>query len=358
MELTQSIDPREAKLNEIIERGKASLTTSLEEIQREFANRHDMMVRPTALDFAVEEKAIRPVIRDDSYRLTTHSQNQVLQRAGIPSQFATRLMDLGESELLRQNLKRLTDRTQGDGIQIRRVGETIKGWLSPAYRRMDAAPVMEAYLKRSLDRGFVPYRGMNTEYRYQISMIQPRVWEPMDGEFVIFGTSLTTGDYGNQGLEIDLLMLRVVCLNLAVGYDLFRKIHLGSRFQMGDGDEIVPISQKTMNLDVDTISSAVADVVDASGNHISLLEEKIQRANEKEIKDPKSIYDLLRKRGIRKEIVEQVKSAYALPQEVEILPKGNSVWRLTNAISLVANGVVKADEKLDLEREAMLLLMN
>jgi len=188
-------------------------------------------------------------------------------------------------------------------------------------------------------------------------MIQPRIWEPVQGEFVIFGTSVVTGDYGNQSLEIDLLMLRIVCLNLAIGYDMFRKIHLGSRFQMGEGDEIIPISQKTIKLDTDTISSAITDVVDASNDHIKLLENKIQEANDKEILDPKAIYDTLRKRGIRKEIVEQIKTSYDLPQEVEILPKGNNLWRLSNAISLVAKGIEKTDEKLDLEKEAMNLLL-
>jgi hypothetical protein len=222
---------------------------------------------------------------------------------------------------------------------------------------MDAAPIMEAFLKRTLEKGFVPYRGMNTQYRYQIAMIQPRIWEPVQGEFVIFGISLVTGDYGNQSLEIDLLMLRIVCLNLAIGYDMFRKIHLGSRFQMGEGDEIIPISQKTIKLDIDTISSAIADVVDASNDHIKLLENKIREANEKDIRDPKAIYDTLRKRGIRKEIVDQIKTSYDLPQEVEILPKGNNLWRLSNAISLVAKGIQKTDEKLDLEKEAMNLLL-
>ena len=211
----------------------------------------------------------------------------MLTRAGIPAQFAQKLIDLEENELLSRNLKRLTDRMEDGGILLRRVGTTIKGWLSPAYKRMDAAPIMEAFIKRNLEKGFVPYRGMNTAYRYQIAMIQPRIWEPVQGEFVIFGTSLVTGDYGNQSLEIDLLMLRIVCLNLAIGYDMFRRIHLGSRFQMGEGDEIIPISQKTINLDTDTISSAITDVVDASENHIKLLEHKIQEANEKEIRDPK-----------------------------------------------------------------------
>jgi hypothetical protein len=354
----QTIDPRETKLKEIIEKGRASLTTTLDEIQQEFANRQDMMVKPTAVDFVTEESTIRPVIRGHAYHLTSHSQTQVLQRAGIPSQFATRLMDLGETELLRRNLKHLTDRTQEDGIQIRRVGETIKGWLSPSYKRMDAAPLIETFLKRSLEKGFVPYRGMNTEYRYQIAMIQPRVYEPVQGEFVVFGTSFVTGDYGNQSLEIDLLIFRIACLNLAIGQDMFRRIHLGSRFQMGGSNEIIPISQKTINLDTETISSAVVDVVDASQDHIKLLEQKILDANEKEIKDPKSIYDTLRKRGIRKEIVEQIRTTYELPQEVKILPNGNNLWRLSNAISLVARGVGNADEKVDLEKEAMSLVMS
>lgn len=41
VETTQAIDLRETKLREIIERGKASLTTGLEAIQQEFANRQD-----------------------------------------------------------------------------------------------------------------------------------------------------------------------------------------------------------------------------------------------------------------------------------------------------------------------------
>jgi hypothetical protein len=357
-EVTQTTDPREAKLREIVEKGKASLHKTLEEIQHEFTIREDVAVRPTAIDFLVQDHKIQPVIRDEAYDLTDHSQGQMLNRAGIPAQFAQKLIDLEENELLSKNLKRLTDRMEDGGILLRRVGTTIKGWLSTAYKRMDAAPIMEAFIKRNLENGFVPYRGMNTDYRYQVSMIQPRIWEPVPGEFVVFGTSLVTGDYGNQSLEIDLLMLRIVCLNLAIGYDMFRRIHLGSRFQMGEGDEIIPISQKTIKLDIDTISSAITDVVDASDDHIKLLENKIQEANEKEINDPKSIYDALRKRGLRKEIVEQIKTAYDLPQEVEILPKGNSFWRLSNAISLVANGVDRADEKVDLEKEAMNLLMS
>jgi hypothetical protein len=47
-ERTQTTDPREAKLRDIIEKGRTSLHKALEEIQHEFAIREDMAVRPTA----------------------------------------------------------------------------------------------------------------------------------------------------------------------------------------------------------------------------------------------------------------------------------------------------------------------
>ena len=99
-ERIQTTDPREAKLKDIIEKGKASLHKALEEIQHEFLIREDMAVRPTAIDFLVQDHKIQPVIRDEAYNLTEHSQGQMLNRAGIQAQFAPKLMDLEENELL------------------------------------------------------------------------------------------------------------------------------------------------------------------------------------------------------------------------------------------------------------------
>jgi len=111
-ERPKPIDPREAKLSEIIERGKVSLHKTLEEIQHEFSIREDMAVRPTAIDFLIQDHQIQPVIRDEAYDLTDHSQGQMLNRAGIPASFAQKLMDLDEDELLSRNLKRLTERME------------------------------------------------------------------------------------------------------------------------------------------------------------------------------------------------------------------------------------------------------
>jgi hypothetical protein len=138
-ETKQTTDPREAKLREIIEKGKGSLHKTLEDIQHEFSIREDMAVRLTAIDFLVQDHKIQPVIRDEAYDLTDHSQSQMLTRAGIPAQFAQKLMDLEENELLYRNLKRLTERMEDGGVLLRRVGTTIKdgyllptkGWMPP-----------------------------------------------------------------------------------------------------------------------------------------------------------------------------------------------------------------------------------
>jgi hypothetical protein len=58
LQTIQTTDPREAKLKDIIEKGKASLHKALEEIQHEFAIREDMAVRPTAIGFLVRDHKI------------------------------------------------------------------------------------------------------------------------------------------------------------------------------------------------------------------------------------------------------------------------------------------------------------
>jgi hypothetical protein len=120
----------------------------------------------------------------------------------------------------------------------------------------------------------------------------------------------------------------------------------------------VQISDKTIRLDNATIASAIGDVVESGKEHMTLLEHKIRDTADQVLGESgqKKIFENLRKR-FRKEIADQVKVTYELPQEVELLPPGQNLWRMSNAISLVANSVERLDEKVDLEREAMNVLM-
>lgn len=59
----------------------------------------------------------------------------------------------------------------------------------------------------------------------------------------------------------------------------------------------------------------------------------------------------LKKRGIGKGTQEAIAQAFNSPDVVE-LPPGNTLWRFSNAISLVARDTKEPDQKLELERLA------
>src|SRR5271157_3128898 len=106
VELGEMADPRFLKLQEAIDKGKASVEAGLKSIEKEFQMRKDLFVKPSAIDYVIEGKNIRPVIQDQHFNLTEHSKNQMFSRVGMPGAFADKLLEYEESDLLRLNLLR------------------------------------------------------------------------------------------------------------------------------------------------------------------------------------------------------------------------------------------------------------
>lgn len=354
-------DVRYRKLSEMIEAGRANLDKALKDIMVENEKREDLLVRPSAIDFTVENKTVIPTIllpekgTRERFSLTQHSLGQVYDRTGIPQRFGETLIALDEEQLLEETFRHLAAKKMADGVLVRHVDDQIKGWLSPAYKRMDSGPIIESFIKNAVDRGFVPFRGRNTDFRYQIQFVVPEVVTISPNEYTVFGLSLVTGDYGSQALEVNMLVVRLLCTNLHEGYDMFRRVHLGSRFAMG-GEESIRLSKGTLELDTKTVASAIGDVTAQFGDHVKELEAKIHRAADTQIENPQPLYEMLRSKGLKKEIVESVKAVYESNLGVEVLPQDNSKWRFVNSLSYISQGRKKEDEKIDLERLAMTLM--
>jgi hypothetical protein len=355
-------DPRARKLQSFIDEGKASVMSALQSIQGEFEIRRDRQVRPPAMTWGYKDALTLELAGDDQgYRFTDHSEGQVMDRVGLPRTYAKTLLTLDQPrpDLLLHNLNELMPQTIAQGALVRTVGTMAKGFLSPSYRRMDAAPILESFLDSALKSGYVPYRGANTDFRYAIIMVYPQVFQPAENEFVAMGVQIMTGDYGQQALSLSMMVLRIVCRNLATGMQMLRKVHLGSRFDMGDHDQI-DLSDRTYKLDSATVASLTRDMVKASTDNIKLLASGISKANQTELTDDKAtrIYETLKKRGVKKDLVDGIKTAYEnTPPTIELLPPTKSLWRMSNAISLIANNEkLSQDTKIDLEGEAFSLL--
>lgn len=349
-------DPRYEKLQRMLDEGRNNLDEALRNILHENQVRQDILARPNAIDFAVRDQHVYPqLVNGDTqeFSMTRHSEGQLFGRANIPVKYAQRLLEIGENDLLRSNLDRMKSHYMKDGVMLRQVDGRIKGWLSPAYKRMDSGPVIESFVERAVKGGLSPLAGRNTDYRYQIQFVAPEVIsiDTGAGEHTVFGLSLVTGDYGSQALEINMLAIRIACMNLAEGYDVFRRVHLGSRVR-SDQDAII-LSQKTLELDSRALGSAIGDVVGQFSDHVNIVVSKIKEAASKEIKDITPIMQQFRNKGMKKDVAEQIKALYLSDSGTEILPQGNTQWRLSNAISYVAKGAPTADGLIDMQRLAM-----
>lgn len=346
------------KLDSIVSNSKVNVLTVLQGIESEFKQRKDIIAKPSAIDYKVFDKGITmqiPSIDDISLNLTKHSEGQLYTKTGIPKQYGQSLIEHNLYNLLERNLKEMTQVKCEEGLLLRRIGTTAKGILSPSYKRMDATPVFETFTDTSMKAGYIPYQAFNTDYRYQLRFIFPEVFEPANGEYVVYGLSITTGDYGGQALEIEMMVLRIWCTNLAIGYDVFRKIHLGKRFT--SNENILNLSEKTYALDSATIASAVGDVVKNSKKFITETNNHITESVNKEI-DIKTALISLKKKGMSKEMVERVKTLYENESPIELLPTQKGLWRLSNVMSLIAqDSSLTADETIDMQKQSMNVLL-
>ena len=342
------------KMQEVVTNGKNNVGQFLTDIAREFDVRRDFIAKPRVIDYDVTDGRIVPIVNEERLNLTPHSEGQMYGRLGIPKTYGERLLELGETELLHNNLKRMTQRNSEEGTLFRVVDGSIKGWLSTSYKRMDASPIFSEYIQTMLNLGFVPQRGSNTTYRYHLAFLMPEVIELVPNEFVVFGSSITTGDYGSVALSMEEYIMRVICTNMMIGTNAFRKIHIGKRFDSDTNTAYASLSNETHRKDSEAIASAVKDVTLGAKFRIEALAKSVKENVSKDININQAIAEL-KKSGIPKKVTEAVQTVYEQDAINELLPPSRGAWRLSNAISLVAQSQ-PPDLQLDMEKEAMGLL--
>lgn len=346
-----------AKLDSIIAAGRDRAAIGMQQLAEEWGVRKDFMVRPGAVEIDVSSGQVKPRFDGRTFDLTAHSRSQLYDRAGIPQTFADRLVTLEQLPLLRHNIEWLLPKVSQDALLVRTVKGTAKGVLSSSYARIDASPMFEGFIERALKNGLLPYQGEVTDTRAMVSFIRPEIVEMSPGEFVVLGAELRTSDYGRGALQLALSILRLLCTNGMVGMDLFRKVHLGRRFDadtFGNG-AVVELSEKTLALDAHTVRSALQDTVGGMDRHFKALTESVKARTNAEVNLQAALATLTRK-GLRKEVVEKVKTMYEAELPVEAVPQAKNTWRFANVLALLANSA-KGDEAKDLQDVAFEVLL-
>jgi len=350
---SEAAKSQRAKFEQEIESGKARAQKVIEQIFTQIPE--DRVVQNNKLTFTTKGTTVKvqfPALQLGDGKLVEaeegfhrHAIQQAASRAGIPLSYIDHLQKQGEwgAQLTADNLNELFHHMDPKQRALTRsVNGEVRGFMTDAYRRMDSRPIVEQFALAMKKYGAVPLDGYALDTKICIKAVLPYVFEPVPHEVMIFGVALENSDFGDGKLALRTFTERLWCTNRAIRSEEISKIHLGARLS-----EDLQLSQKTYELDSETMASATFDVMTKalSAESVNEFTALIQKAHEQKI-DPFKTEAWLKK-NLRKEEVEAVMEAYK-SAEIEMLPPGSSAWRMSNAISWIANTKIE-DEGRKLE---------
>jgi len=341
------------KLEELIENGALKAKATLEEVQR--MQPRDYIVPAPSLQFEPEANGLRARFKKVSEGLSFHFHPHALEQVGERCEMPTpkkvvewMLKEDGGAGDLARTLNRKFEKMKDKRFLVRAVNNIeVRGFLSDRFRRLDSAPIVDSFVQRVLAHGALPIEGRALDTKFFLKVVLPHVFEPLPGEVMLWGALLRNSDFGDGKLEISGFVHRLRCTNLMMGEDGFAKVHLGSKL-----DDNIEFSQRTYELDTATTASAVRDVVDTvfAPDNVKKRMEAIQILS-KENTDADAVLKALRSKSkLNKAESEEIAKLFS-SAEIEMLPPGQNTWRLSNAISLLAQKLEPA-RQLELEELA------
>lgn len=352
------------KLEEMIHKTQVSAMTVIERVQRETPN--DRVADTTTLEFmadADDDKAIIMGLQnrkaDGFFQEGLHKNalDQVAERAGIPNTYINRLLEKPYGrELIVDNLTTIFKKEPNKKVLIRSVGAQVRGVLSNSFKRMDSGPIIDAFAKACSDIGAVPVEGVGGDLRWAVKAILPFVFQPAAKrgfeEVLAFGIQLSNSDYGHGALGLNAFCTRLVCTNTATLEQVMREVHLGKRLT-----DDIDFSKRTREADTQLQVLQIGDIVKQilAPEKVNALVGRIGEALEKRI-DPKEAWQALPGMGLLKGEIDQVKALF-IDGDVEVLPRGSTQARLSNAVSWFAKSAATAERRLELEEIAGELLL-
>lgn len=353
------------QLEDTIARTQGSALSVIEKVQNETPM--DRVAHSQSLEFALDaenDKTILVGLRNRKAKghflepLHKNALDQVSERAGIPSTYINRLLEKPYGrQLIVENLTTIFEKEQDQKVLMRSVNGQVRGVLSDRFRRMDSAPIIEAFATACQNIGAVPVEGIGGDLRWAVKAILPMVFQPSKKqgteELISFGVQLSNSDFGRGALGLNMFMQRVICTNYATLDQVLRQTHLGKRLS-----EDIEFSQETYDLDTAAQVSAVRDMVKdvLAPGKVNTLVERIGRSLEERM-DPKQAWQELPKLGLLKGEVDKVKELFT-DGDVEMLPRGTTYARLSNAVSWFAKSAATPERRLELEEVAGQLLFH
>ncbi len=274
-----------------------------------------------------------------SFVMHPHALAQCGEKLGIPTRY---IKELGTGEkwqrdLAEEILNNHTIHTHRNKVLVRTVGDQVRGVLSDSYRRLNSSEIYGQYIQAVGKAGGQIIDAYASETKTYIESVVPQVI-PVPTEkngvvHMVFGTRISNSDFGDGALEIRAFNMQVVCMNGMTRKSLMRQIHLGRRIP----DEML-VQDDTWKADTVAQGLIVRDLVLNNMTKSSITEhaQKIQKASRKTV-DLENQIKLLPRKGILKSECESIGKVLMESRKEHGVQGEPSLWKLTQAITAVAN---------------------
>lgn len=338
-----------AKLETLIENGKRNAAAVVEQVENQ--QPVDAIIYGDRVKVTPDLMLDAVIAETEKQKIHRHALAQMAEVAGVKDGYARALFEKGDwgKELLATNLNELFKHDEKRHL-VRVVDGEVRGFLSDKFRRRDARPLLDAFIGACQLLGAVPVDGHALETKVAVKAVLPVVFEPVPNEIVGIGIQFGTSDFGHGAQTLRTLLLRLWCTNFATLEEMMREVHVGGRIS-----EDFEYSERTMRLDTAASASAIRDVVKSAlaPERVAEVMDGIRAANEAKI-DSRSVGAFLKARLNKSETAAAVEKFNS--PDVELLPPGNTMWRLSNAVSWLAGETKDGARKLELEQVAGELL--
>lgn len=316
-----------------------------------FVWHNDLDFRPASpKTFTVVDKT-----KDIFAPLTMHNNamSQACGKAEVPNAYLQSMLENGQSDLACLNLNRrfhdveATKRGRPRRYNLRSVNNEIRGFVSDSFPLWDSNALVEAFIGAVQSYGGVVVAAQCSDLRFSIKAVLPIMFEPIENEIMLLGMSLRNSDFGVATYDISALVDRLRCTNLMTMQSEFAKRHIGRQYE---DNELY--TQQTMNKESEALISATKDIVKAylSPASVEVQLNHIKTIGTEQIDADKIFVELRKKSKLTKEEEEKAKKLYR-SADTELMPRGDTRWRLSNALALLAQDST-ADRGFELEEIA------
>lgn len=340
------------RLEHAINVGRASAGRVVEQVLSRLPDDELTHAAKTTIEVDPDGRALFVTPEHEGSPLTPFAFGQLATRSGMPVGYARELLEQSrpakgqrawQADLLAHSLSQHLQHSE-DRFLVRRLEGRTHGVLSDAYKRMDSRPLLDAFVATATQLGAVPISGHATDSRIAVRALIPTIYEPVPGEAVAFGLNWQNSDFGAGSYRVSAYLMRLWCLNGAVGDAELKKAHIGARL-----DFDFEVSRETHRLTERALAGQTKDAVRGllGPAAIEAKLDVIRNAHSKEV-DFETAWRSVG-RELSKGDKEQVKQAFESQDDIN-LPAGKTMWRFSNALSWIANAKdTSEDKRLDLQ---------